>query len=296
MNESSASDFQTAAHLYCTEADYDAAFPLMKKCAEGGHPSACFLLALMYRSGQGTTRDDEQYQYWLSRLLSIAEQGDPLAQWEVSCSFRWADHFPLDIELANYWLEKAAEGGHAEAQHLLGWSTNTACTTTRLIAPRRRTGISEPLGRGIRRRCIALRFENSRTDKLLRPPSPCSRGLLTRDSGRRPMCSACTRTDCRVHSPGHQSVARFARRRATISAAGLIFPAATSWSPSVRIFSSSSVPPVFSNDARPSDGRSTWLETGGMAKLRWASKAANIVLLVTTFRIDASGDGMGLHR
>lgn len=121
MNESSASDFQTAAHLYCTEADYDAAFPLMKKCAEGGHPSACFLLALMYRSGRGTTRDDEQYEYWLARLLSIAEQGDPLAQWEVSCSFRWADHFPLDIERANYWLEKAAEGGHAEAQHLLAW-------------------------------------------------------------------------------------------------------------------------------------------------------------------------------
>ena len=120
-SDRSEAEFKRAADLYCTYSDFNQAFSLMKKCAEGGHPSACFFLALMYRSGQGVVRDDERYEYWLAQLLKIAEEGDSLAQWEVSCNIRWGNHFPLDTARANYWLEKAAEGGHGEAQHLLAW-------------------------------------------------------------------------------------------------------------------------------------------------------------------------------
>lgn len=122
--ESLAKDFATAAEIYSSD-EPGAAFLLMKRCAEAGHPVACFLLALMYEAGQGTARSEKEYKLWLNRLLRLAENGNALAQWEVSCNYRWGNHFPVDIKQANYWLQRSAENGHPESQHHLAWYLQT---------------------------------------------------------------------------------------------------------------------------------------------------------------------------
>lgn len=111
-------EFQTAAAAYMSE-NYAVAFPLMKKCAERDNPKAQFLLALMYKEGEGTESDDAAYRYWLQRLVTLATQGNAEAQWELSCKYRWANHFPLDIDKANCWLGEAAKNGNADAQYHL---------------------------------------------------------------------------------------------------------------------------------------------------------------------------------
>ena len=40
-------------------------------------------------------------------------------------NYRFANLLPLNIERANYWLERAAEGGYGEAQHHLAWYFET---------------------------------------------------------------------------------------------------------------------------------------------------------------------------
>jgi TPR repeat protein len=110
--------FKIAAQAYTSE-DYDIAFPLMKQCAEQGHAKACFLLALMFLSAKGTPPDQEAYRYWLEKVEILAKDGDPSAQWELSCKYRWGNHFPTDIKKANYWLERAAESGNPDAQYHL---------------------------------------------------------------------------------------------------------------------------------------------------------------------------------
>jgi TPR repeat protein len=112
---SGASSFQVAATAY-SAGNVEAAFPLMKKLAEEGHAAACFLLALMYGSGEGTPIDKGAYRYWLEKFESLAKEGNPSAQWQLSCNLRWGNHFPLDISSANHWLAQAAENGDADAQ------------------------------------------------------------------------------------------------------------------------------------------------------------------------------------
>ena len=118
-------EFKKATNLYFTHDDAGAAFPLMMRCAEAGNPNACFLLALMYCQGEGVAANEKEYRFWLARLLKIAEECDPVAQWEVSCKYRWGNHFPTDIRRANHWLERSAEGGNGDAQHLLAWYLET---------------------------------------------------------------------------------------------------------------------------------------------------------------------------
>lgn len=123
-NTISDNEFRKAAEIY-NSANPGDAFELMLKCAQAGHPEACFLVALMYKAGEGTARDETQYKVWLDRLLDLAKDGNALAQWEISCNHRWGNHFPLDVSGANYWLEQAAENGCPEAQHHLAWYLKT---------------------------------------------------------------------------------------------------------------------------------------------------------------------------
>ena len=62
---------------------------------------------------------------WIGCLEELAAQGNTEAQWELGQNHRFGNVVPLDVELANFWLERAAEGGWAEAQHHLGWYFET---------------------------------------------------------------------------------------------------------------------------------------------------------------------------
>lgn len=101
------------------------ALHLMQKCAESGDPVACYTMALWYGSGEGTKPSTEQQDYWLRRLEALADDGNVEAQWDLSTRLRWGDLVPLDVERANYWLERAAEAGCGSAQHHLAWYYET---------------------------------------------------------------------------------------------------------------------------------------------------------------------------
>lgn len=111
-------------------AAYDAgdealALRLMEQCAEGGDAVACSLAALWCKNGEGAPADPKRSAHWLRLLESLAESGDALAQWELSCRYRWGVLVAFDAVLANRWLERAADGGYAEAQHHLAWYLET---------------------------------------------------------------------------------------------------------------------------------------------------------------------------
>ena len=101
------------------------ALRLMEKCAESGDPVACYTMALWHGNGEGTKPSVEQQAYWLRRLEALAECGNAEAQWDLSARLRWGDLVPLDLGLANSWLERAANAGYGAAQHHLGWYYET---------------------------------------------------------------------------------------------------------------------------------------------------------------------------
>ena len=101
------------------------ALRLMEECAEAGDPVACYTAALWYKNGEGTAVNPARRDYWIARLEELAQQGSLEAQWELSGMHRWGDLLRQNIECANDWLERAAEGGYGEAQHLLAWYYET---------------------------------------------------------------------------------------------------------------------------------------------------------------------------
>jgi uncharacterized protein len=112
--------FQSAMAAYNAD-QCERALQLMEECGSEGNPTACYLVALWYRNGEGAPKDAQRSRQWIDRLLRIANEGDIIAQWNVGQSYRFGDLLPLDIKRANEWLERAAENGSGDAQHHLAW-------------------------------------------------------------------------------------------------------------------------------------------------------------------------------
>jgi TPR repeat protein len=90
------------------------------------------LLVTMQRSGtryagreEGFPTDPERSKYWLGKLEDLAERDNAEAQWELGMHFRFGNLLGQNTELANYWLERAAENEYGEAQHQLAWYLET---------------------------------------------------------------------------------------------------------------------------------------------------------------------------
>jgi TPR repeat protein len=105
--------------------DVSKAIAKMEACAESGEPKACFTLALWYNHGEGVRRNEALCQYWLAMLEQLAEDGNLEAQWDLGQYHRFGDVIEYDLDQANAWLRRAADGGHPEAQHHLGWFDET---------------------------------------------------------------------------------------------------------------------------------------------------------------------------
>ena len=101
------------------------ALHLMEKCAEQNDPVACFTVALWYRNGEGAVVDTKRSAQWLTRFERLADEGNTEAQWEIGQHYRFGNLLPQNIQRANYWIERSAEGGYAEAQHHLAWYFET---------------------------------------------------------------------------------------------------------------------------------------------------------------------------
>jgi uncharacterized protein len=112
--------FQSALAAYDAN-DLERALKLMEECAAEGDPKACALAASWHRDSEFPSATPKRSDEWLARFVQLAEEGNVEAQWDVGQSFRFGDLLPLDIEQANDWLERAAEGGSGDAQHHLAW-------------------------------------------------------------------------------------------------------------------------------------------------------------------------------
>jgi uncharacterized protein len=105
--------------------DTSLALRLMEECAESDEAAACFLMALWCAGKEGMPVDEERSSHWLGVFKELAEQGDLEAQWDLAQNYRFGNLLRQDSRLANEWLERAANGGHGEAQHHLAWYYET---------------------------------------------------------------------------------------------------------------------------------------------------------------------------
>ncbi|WP_372827646.1 trypsin-like peptidase domain-containing protein [Polaromonas sp.] len=97
--------------------DYRTAFAGFAKLAEQGHAAAQNNLGVMYKDGQGVSKDNEQASVWYRKA---AEQGNASAQFNLGLMYLGGQGVPKDEPLAVAWYRKAAEQEHANAQYNLG--------------------------------------------------------------------------------------------------------------------------------------------------------------------------------
>ena len=81
-------------------------------------PADLFRLGWTYLCGLGVERDDNRSAYWLRRA---AEQGHCEAQFELGQKYLLARGVPQDYKQAVDWFRQAAEQGHGGALLRLGW-------------------------------------------------------------------------------------------------------------------------------------------------------------------------------
>lgn len=105
--------------------DESLALRLMEECAGADEPVACFMMALWCAGKEGMPVGQERSARWLARFEELAEDDNLEAQWDLGQNHRFANFVPQNNERANYWLERCAKGGYAEAQHHLAWYYET---------------------------------------------------------------------------------------------------------------------------------------------------------------------------
>ncbi len=101
-----------------SKGDYGVALEKFKTLADKGNPEAQYNLGVMYRQGKGVPADDQKaIELW----TKAADQGNnAAAQFSLGLLYRQGKGVPADDkQAASYW-SKAAEQGHNTAQMYLG--------------------------------------------------------------------------------------------------------------------------------------------------------------------------------
>lgn len=97
--------------------NYAEAAKWFRKAADQGVASSQYNLAIMYDSGRGVSRDYATAAKWYRKA---AEQGDPASQYNLGGMYQYGEGVPQDLKEAIEWYRKAAEQGDALAQKSLG--------------------------------------------------------------------------------------------------------------------------------------------------------------------------------
>jgi len=99
---------------------YEAAIELYKRAAQQGHPLAMYNLALHYRDGNGVPRDSGQATEWFAKS---AESGFVSAMVELGLALRdgRVQGSKKNPRRAVEWLQRAADAGSLRAKYHLGW-------------------------------------------------------------------------------------------------------------------------------------------------------------------------------
>ena len=108
--------FQEAMSL-ARDGHLSSAAPYYLKAAEGNHAEAQYVLATMYKTGRGMSRDMDQAVQWYRRS---ADEGFPLAQFTLGNIYMNGDGVPRNVPMAVELFRLAAEQDHAQAQYNLG--------------------------------------------------------------------------------------------------------------------------------------------------------------------------------
>jgi ankyrin repeat protein len=111
--------------------DYTRAATLLRAQADANNAEAQYLLATMYRQGQGVGRNPKAAFNWMRRAAGL---GNVQAQYAVGVMYLDGVGTAVDGAMARTWLEKAAAGGHPLA-------------ADKLAQPARHRKISEPVER-----------------------------------------------------------------------------------------------------------------------------------------------------
>jgi TPR repeat protein/uncharacterized protein (UPF0335 family) len=101
--------------------NYDQAIDLFKRAAQQGHPLAMYNLALHYRDGIGVPRDFGQAAEWFAKS---AESGLVSAMVEHALALKTGRGQPesrANPRRAVEWLQRAADAGSLHAKYQLGW-------------------------------------------------------------------------------------------------------------------------------------------------------------------------------
>ena len=93
--------------------DFVAAHEALLPRALDDDARAQLTLGMMYRAGQGVTKDFAEAARWYRRA---AEQGNPLAQTYLAISYALGRGVPLDRAMALRWYRRAALQDHQDAQ------------------------------------------------------------------------------------------------------------------------------------------------------------------------------------
>ena len=111
---------QYMLHLFCfvdgKYKNYEAGCTYLIKSAEAGDALAQTLLARLYAcASYGLPQSDEKFIYWIQKA---AEQGHAEAEYILGTAyaeFGEPDVLPIDFEKAAYWVQKAAEQDYSDA-------------------------------------------------------------------------------------------------------------------------------------------------------------------------------------
>ena len=98
--------------------DYAAAMREWKALADQGQPLAQFNLGVLHENGQGVPQDYVQAFKWYHKA---AEQGEAGSQSRLGSLYRKGNGVAQNYAAALMWYRRAAEQGNATAQHNLGF-------------------------------------------------------------------------------------------------------------------------------------------------------------------------------
>jgi len=114
------SDYDKAVHVYGC-ADYPKAFNLFKPLAEQGDPLAQFQVGMMIEQGQGAEVNYDAAYHW---YMKAAEQGMSDAYFALGQLYNRGLAVPQDAVQAYAWFDLAVRDGHAVAGDWLNMQAN----------------------------------------------------------------------------------------------------------------------------------------------------------------------------
>ena len=112
----SKSNYQEGKEAYLKN-DFKRALEILKPLAEDGDSWSQYILSLMYESGQGVEKNQEESIRW---LILAAESGVPKIQYDLGIRYFYGYGIEKNYSEAAKWWESSANAGIADSQYNLG--------------------------------------------------------------------------------------------------------------------------------------------------------------------------------